>query len=107
MHPHPELSIEPAQDKLKGLLLISPWVTFNLTASAMQENANKDLLTATALKRWSDAYLGSAAVDEYNSPLHATPEWWEDIPVSRVLMTIGEHEMLRDDGIQLGEKMKV
>lgn len=73
----------------------------------MKENAHKDLLVAAGLKEWSDAYLGSAAVDEYNTPLHAASEWWKDMPVSNILLTVGQHEMLRDDSIQFGEIIKV
>lgn len=73
----------------------------------MKDNATKDILDAKLLKLWSDAYLGGSTVDEYNTPLNAASVWWKDIPVSQILITVGDNEMLRDDVLQLGQRMKV
>jgi acetyl esterase/lipase len=106
---HPLSGIIPLSnnENFKGVLLISPWVAFDQSAGSFQSNANKDYLSRAALKAWSDAFIGGAAVDNYNTPLEAEPEWWEDLPASEVFVTAGADEVLLDDIKECTSKLKV
>ncbi len=63
----------------------------------MKSNAYKDLLDGPVLKRWSDAFMGNAPVDNYNTPLAAGGEWWKGLPVGEVLVLAGTDEVFVGD----------
>ncbi|KAH7394556.1 putative acetyl-hydrolase [Pyrenochaeta sp. MPI-SDFR-AT-0127] len=110
MHPHPSLpAFAPSvsDNKLKGVFLISPWVTFSQTSQSLQSNASKDVLDAKVLKQWSEAYMSNANTDEYNTPSHAITEWWDDVPVENMLVTTGGDELFRDDILEFGHRIQV
>jgi acetyl esterase/lipase len=106
MHPHPSIPAFQTNRSFKGLLLLSPWVTFRQDSLAMSENMHKDILNPMALKEWSIAFLDKSGEDEYNSPLMATPEWWSGMPVEKCLITAGADEVFRDDVVAFAGKMK-
>ncbi|KAH0365394.1 alpha/beta hydrolase fold protein, partial [Aureobasidium melanogenum] len=105
-HPHPTIPPLPLSSSLKGLALISPWVTFSQQADAFTRNAYKDCLNPVALTHWTNEFLAKAAQDNYNAPLTAPESWWADIPVEEVLVTGGEDEVLVDDIAAMNKKLK-
>ncbi|KAH7071863.1 alpha/beta hydrolase fold protein [Paraphoma chrysanthemicola] len=107
MHPHPDVQrLSAPIDKFRGVILISPWVSFSQTAQSFTSNAYRDVLDNGTLKTWANAFLGGAEPDEYTEPLTAAPEWWSNMPAEKVLITAGEHEALRDDILEFGSKVK-
>lgn len=91
----------------KGLILVSPWVTFDQSAQSFTDNARKDSLSSQAVKKWSKMFMGSSPVDPYNTPLDAFDIWWKDAPVERVLILAGGDEVFRDDIQHFARKFKV
>ncbi|KAH8201724.1 hypothetical protein TruAng_004076 [Truncatella angustata] len=96
-HPHTSLPIINSQDNFKGLLLISPWVSFDQSAACMVENADKDYLGKARLKLASDKFMAGGEVDYYNTPLGAGADWWRGIRAQDVCILAGEDELFRDD----------
>lgn len=108
-HPHPLVPALhlPSNTNLKGLVLVSPWVTFSVSAASFQRNRDRDCISAGALSHWTQEFLQEAAMDNYNNPLSAPHEWWGNIPVTEVLVTAGEDEVLVDDIVAMTDKLKV
>ncbi|KAG9521890.1 alpha/beta hydrolase fold protein, partial [Aureobasidium melanogenum] len=106
-HPHPNIApIDLGSESLKGMALISPWVTFSQEADAFKRNARKDCLSPVAATTWTNEFLQRAPQDNYTSPLTAPESWWADIPVSEILVTGGEDEVLVDDVMSMIKKLK-
>ncbi|KAG9664100.1 flavin-binding monooxygenase, partial [Aureobasidium melanogenum] len=106
-HPHPTITpLKLNPESLKGMALISPWVTFSQEADAWKRNARKDCLAPTAATTWTNEFLKQAPQDNYNAPLTAPESWWADIPVSEILVTGGEDEVLVDDIAAMIENLK-
>ncbi|KAH8646110.1 Alpha/Beta hydrolase protein [Xylariales sp. PMI_506] len=108
MHPHPNLPPLDATgpSTLRGVLLISPWVTFLQTAASVDRNAHKDYLSPWRAKQSSEAFLGSNAEDNYTTPLAAPPEWWSNLPADRVFLLVGSDELIIDDVTALGQNLQ-
>jgi len=108
LHPHPQVpKLSLTDEFFKGIVLISPWVTFDQTAPAFERNAKKDTLVRTALRNWSDAFMGHAERDNYNSPLDASPDWWDGIPAEDILVLTGADELFVDDITEFAKKLQV
>ncbi|KAI1777476.1 Alpha/Beta hydrolase protein [Hypoxylon cercidicola] len=106
-HPHPTVStLQGSGHNFKGVLLISPWVTFDQTAPSFKTNAQKDFVSVPLLKSMSEAFMGDAPRSNYNTPLDAPPDWWRDIRTEKVLILAGGDEILKDDIQEFGEKLK-
>ena len=106
-HPHPEASPVHNKDRFKGVVLVSPWVTFDQTASSMKSNAGKDLLDLVTLRKWSDNFMDGTDLDFYNTPLTAGEDWWEGIAASEIAVIAGGDEIFVDDIRCFVEKLKV
>ncbi|KEZ43632.1 hypothetical protein SAPIO_CDS4230 [Scedosporium apiospermum] len=105
-HPHPEASPVHNKDRFKGVVLVSPWVTFDQTASSMKSNAGKDLLDLVTLRKWSDNFMAGTDLDFYNTPLTAGEDWWEGIAASEIAVIAGGDEIFVDDIRCFVEKLK-
>lgn len=73
----------------------------------MKNNAYKDMLDGPVLRRWSDAFMGDAEVDNYNTPLVAGGEWWKGLPAGEVLVLAGTDEVFVGDVEELAGQLKV
>ncbi|BDD63019.1 hypothetical protein MPDQ_003689 [Monascus purpureus] len=108
-HPHPDLSIPRVDlkgEKLRGTLLISPWVTFDTSAPSIFSNRETDYLLPESLQRASKAFLGDAKEDTYNTPLGASVEWWEDLHIQDLGIIVSDSELFFDDIMAFSEKIK-
>jgi len=92
----PPLSRISTTEKLRALVLLSPWVSFDISLHSFERNRNKDYLEAETEKRWSDMYVGDQESSPYNEPARATPGEWKDLPVQDILVTAGSNEVLLD-----------
>ena len=88
-HPHPSITPLEISAPLKGLVLLSPWMSFDVRLKSYSTNEFKDLVDSDVVKAWSEAYLQDAALDAYNAPDKAPEGWWEGIKVEDVLITAG------------------
>ena len=108
LHPHPAIDPIHTSSPLKGLLLISPWVSFATSSPSYSQNGNKDVTNATILKKWSAYYLGQAEPDNYNQPLSASGTWWEGVndKVQEMVITAGTDETPFSDTEKFAEVLK-
>ncbi|KAF2144923.1 uncharacterized protein K452DRAFT_316068 [Aplosporella prunicola CBS 121167] len=103
LHPHPdETSVHrvdwTADEKLKGVLLISPWMDFTTDDESFQLYQAYDFLTPQLLGRWATTFLADRPADAYNRPARAPPGWWSGVGgiVGDVLQVCGAQEVLKD-----------
>ena len=109
LHPHKEVDrLEMREDKLRGVLLVSPWTSFDAQLPSMSNNTRTDYLPVSALKQWSDDFLGGEAADEYSEANYAGVAWWKglDKVVARVGVTAGGGEVLVDAISETVNRMK-
>lgn len=99
-HPHPECTQYSLPKKLKGALMISPWISFETTSTSMETNKRSDYLTKAALNKASAAFIGPGAKhDAYSQPIDAPAEWWKEVAdkvVEDVMVWGGGGEVLID-----------
>ena len=90
--------------KLRGALLISPWVTFSTAAPSFEANAKADFLCKRILDEFADA-LEPKMDEVYSEPVVAKPEFWKNMPVAKILITAGDWEVFLDDIQSLAKNM--
>ncbi|KAH6698993.1 Alpha/Beta hydrolase protein [Leptodontidium sp. MPI-SDFR-AT-0119] len=114
-HPHPDTSIPrvtlPKNTPFLGLVLISPWISFDTTLPSFTENEFKDCVSQPGGKKWSGAFLGcvwphDGAKDNYNEALRAPADWWTGTPVSEICILCGSEEVLRDGIVEFEAKLR-
>ena len=106
-HPHPSIAPLEMPALLKGMVLLSPWTSFDISFNSYSTNEYKDLVEISAVQAWSEAYVTSAALDVYNSPDKAPVGWWAGMKVGDVLITGGADERMIDTIRDVGETIKV
>lgn len=108
-HPHPACPrlLLKKGEQFRAALLMSPWVTFDSNSESMIYNEMKDYICRRSLRKWHEAFMGTAKLDAYNTPLDAPTEWWQGMPVKSLLFTGGGDELFRSDIENLGRKISV
>jgi acetyl esterase/lipase len=106
-HPHPDVPKIESTENFRGAVLLSPWVSFDISAPAMKTNQYKDCLKDVALKYWGDQFMGAAKVDPYNQPLTAPAGWWLALNVDEILVVAGRDELLVDHIREFARKLEV
>ena len=98
MHPSPEFpDLRLGEgEKLKAIVGIAPWVSFNLEWPSEKKNRYKDLVSQYAGGKWSSDYLAGKPTTPFAEPLTAPAEWWKDAKVEQVLAVSGANEILVD-----------
>jgi len=115
-HPHPSNSLSIPKvvlsEPLRGLVLTSPWVSFDITSESFKHNQYKDCVGHTGGTKWSSAYLGcpwphKGKTDNYNEAAIAPASWWKDLAVQKggVLIVCGEEEVLRDGIVEFESRL--
>jgi len=105
--PHPlvpEITRVSSDVKLKGTLLISPWVSETRTAASYEENAEKDYLTREAMEAFTR--LWAPRKELWADCFQAPTSFWVGLPVERILLTVGGFEVFRDDVRTLATMME-
>ncbi|KIY00489.1 uncharacterized protein Z520_04174 [Fonsecaea multimorphosa CBS 102226] len=105
MHPSPEFPELKLADgeKLKGIVAVAPWVSFNLDWDSEKRNRYKDIVTHFAGGMWSRDYLAGKPSTFFAEPFNAPADWWKDAKVEGILVTSGSNEVLVDS---IGEFVK-
>lgn len=107
-HPHPQIPPLHLSAPFKGILLLTPWVSFASSVTSSGERCkNRDIITLEIASRWSNAFLGAQKGDEYNEPLTAKAAWWEGSKAEEILLVASADECLTDDVAKMGEILKV
>jgi acetyl esterase/lipase len=101
------LNVVSSASKFKGLVLISPWVSFDTTLGSFTQNPGRDYIQAETEKFWSDSYLSKGEPCIYNEPGLASATQWKDMPVQEILVTAGADELLIDGITKWVEDIKV
>lgn len=109
MHPSsefPELKLAEG-DKLKAIVAVAPWVSFNLEWPCEKKNRYKDIVTVYAGGMWSRDYLAGKPTTPYAEPLTADADWWKDAKVEQMLVVAGASEILVDSINEWTSRYKV
>jgi alpha/beta hydrolase fold len=107
MHPAPDIPKLDIHGKLKGLILVAPWVSFRLDFESAKANVYKDIITETVGNKWSSDYMAGKAITPYANALTAEAAWWKDSKVEHILCVAGADELLCDPITEWVEKYKV
>ncbi|XMA12700.1 hypothetical protein WAI453_005491 [Rhynchosporium graminicola] len=112
-HPHCDPSIPRVSipSPFLGLVLISPWVSFDTSLPSFQENEFKDCVSTPGGKLWSSAFLNcpwphEGAKDNYNEAAQAPAEWWSGLLVKDICVLCGSDEVLRDGIAEFEKKLR-
>lgn len=94
--------------KLRGVVLISPLVSFANAEPSFERNFYKDSVNAKGSCAWSTAFMNSpwthtVNVDNYNQALTAPASWWHNLMVDDILIVAGEDEVLVDGIKEFGK----
>ena len=90
------------KEQFKGVFLFSPWVTTSLAAASFRENALRDYLNETAARM----FLGFSKPRQevWADILRAKEDFWDTLPVKKMVMTVGEFEVFRDDVAMMAKR---
>lgn len=111
---HPSKDIIPLQlsEKIGGFCLISPFLSFNYNKESYFSNAENDFLTLQTVKNFNKALKPEgmtdydAGINPYISPLDAREGWWRNLPVDKIILTMGSWELFRDDCVAFGKRLE-
>ncbi|KAF2996282.1 hypothetical protein E8E13_005054 [Curvularia kusanoi] len=110
LHPHPDVLTLELGCPLGGAMLLSPWVGFCTNFPSFEDNADLDLISPFALRKWSAMFLGKASTvnpeadpgpisgDNWTDVCMNPPSWWEGMHrvVGSVFIWRGGQEVLVD-----------
>lgn len=92
-------------EPLAGVLLISPWISFDETTKSFKECQDTDICGVTLLSDMFNSYIAPRQRNNWSEPLLAESSWWRGFPAKSVLNIWGEVEMLRDAICKLGTNL--
>lgn len=111
LHPKADIPRVELHGKLRGSVLISPWVSFSTDFESYTRNRESDTLSAFILKKWSSMYMGEMdagserevtweveSKDVYAEALLADFPWWSglDQVVDGMLVWVGGQELFHE-----------
>ncbi|KAF9562375.1 alpha/beta-hydrolase [Agrocybe pediades] len=128
LHPLPSLrNISPSYIKssiplvapIRGIYLLSPWVTMRSTSNSYNSDAPNDLISKRNLDVFADIVLshigkclGRPTTEHENAmhyldPLNCPEGWWDGLGtvLDRVLVSAGSEELLRDDIVKFADEV--
>lgn len=99
----------PNDNFLAGALLICPYNKFHKRGAPLPrsiiENAKYDYVTREGDLQFQDMYAPSYG-EVWAEPGCAPADFWRDLPVKKVAVIGGDWELLRDDILVFGEKLR-
>ena len=103
LHPHPSGTIPPItlSAPLKGAIFLSPWFSFSTTDASFYANQHRDYVSDYIGNLWSANFLGGKPRDEYNEPITAAQEWWEEGVDGKGLKDIVERPFVVGGGVEV------
>ncbi|KAE9367204.1 alpha/beta-hydrolase [Stipitochalara longipes BDJ] len=112
MHPAKDIEPIPLIEKLGGICLICPFLSFDYEKKSYVTNAPRDYLQLKDVKSFNSDFkpLGLSDTDALKdsglSPLDAPKGWWKDCPVERILLTAGVWEVFLDDIVAFSKRLQ-
>lgn len=106
-HRHKGIATLTLNENLRGALLLSPWIDFQLNHESFHTNADRDAISAKSLGLWAQALLGDSQGDEYSHLAEAPAGWWRVLPVENIFIGVGGDEVLLDSIMNFADKIKV
>jgi acetyl esterase/lipase len=99
----PKIVDSPRCDRLKGALLVNPWVSLTCAAASYERNTMKDWLTVAGLEECKRLWNPEQArwSDFADMPAYAL----RPMLANRILFTVGSFEIFRDDVKRLAKKI--
>jgi acetyl esterase/lipase len=89
---------------LRGAYVISPWVKMRYDSDSFRVNAGRDYIQAEGMNRYT-AMWEPIHDEVWAEPLAGGPKFWEDIPVSNLLVTAGSWECFLDDILEMAAQL--
>lgn len=105
LHPYKGIPALKLDQPLAGVLLMSPFVSFDEDTKSFKENLQYDICGTGLLKEMVDSFVKPEQRNAWSEPLLAEPSHWKGFPAKKVLNLWGEAEMLRDAVSAQGEKL--
>ncbi|VUC32758.1 unnamed protein product [Clonostachys rosea] len=96
MHPCADIMEEAVSSPLRGMLLISPWVSLETNWASMKNNVYRGTDNTRTMANMARSYLNGRDTNNYIEPVLAPNHWWTDCPVKETLVVGGEDEVLID-----------
>ncbi|KJX93373.1 hypothetical protein TI39_contig4326g00001 [Zymoseptoria brevis] len=83
--------------KLRGVVLLSPWVSNTTHASSFTENKHKDYISSENMHIFVDLWRPRNEIyaDFINAP--GSRDFWDSVPAEKMFIVAGGFEALRDD----------
>lgn len=106
-HPSRDIPRVEIETCLRGMILISPWVSFDTSWPSMTYNLGKDIDAIETLRDWAHSYLNGRAGDNNSEPVLAPVDWWKGAQVDRTLVVAGSDEVFIDSIRAWTENFKV
>ncbi|KAF8882826.1 Alpha/Beta hydrolase protein [Infundibulicybe gibba] len=110
LHPLPSVPKMNLPSPLGGIYLMSPWINLCADSASHTTNSASDILSIETLRTWGAAVLADVpdAQRPYAEASKVDDSWFKGVDkfVSRVLITAGGAECLRDDIISLEGKFR-
>ncbi|VUC25776.1 unnamed protein product [Clonostachys rosea] len=112
--PHPDAVRIKLTEPLAGVFLVSPWLAKSTNDRSFAENGAIDMLSASFVNLVSGEVLGTDTAqktDDWSSyafPLNMTRPWIDklDTLTNKMYLSVGYHEVLRDQCIQFVEEVR-
>jgi len=110
LHPHEGIPAIRPSAPIGGVLLMSPWVSLTADAKSMTELDGIDFMSKAVLQDLGGKILAGfpAGDNAFAQPAKAPDSWFQGLDgvVQRVFVTVGESEVMRDDIIEVGNRLK-
>lgn len=112
LHPANDIEALELKERLAGVCIISPFLSFNYDKDSYTVNAKYDYISLKATKRFNSTFKPYGLSDEDAikepalSPLDAPEGWWKNFPAQRLMLTMGSWETFLDDSIAFGHRLK-
>jgi acetyl esterase/lipase len=94
VHRHQAIDELTLSEPLRAAVMMAPWTALDKTQVKLSGYSGADIVTAKALNTWAANYIGDQAHDYYTDASSAPAEWFSGLPVRKMLVLAGQHELL-------------
>lgn len=106
-HPSADLPRLKIDNHLLGMILISPWLSFDTSWPSMTKNAKRDIDAIEPLEKWARSYVNGKASTSYIEAVTASMSWWTGAHVKQTVVLAGADEVFIDSTRAWTETFKV
>lgn len=106
-HPSNDVPTLTIEEPIRGMVLMSPWVSFSTAWPSMTSNYAKDIDEPQVIAAWAEQYLDGRASSPYAESILAEADWWKNAKVEQTLVVAGADEVFIDSITVWAEKFKV